>query len=113
MQRQRPTRRSRPRIIERDGVPVGVVIGGMQSSTQGVIDLVATQPAAARRGSGMAAAAIFEQELAGLGVTSIIVPAPAAYGIAVYFWIRLGYRPLDRARWPCDEPGVAWFARDL
>jgi hypothetical protein len=35
------------------------------------------------------------------------------HGIAMYFWIRLGYRPLMHSEWPCAREGIAWLARDL
>jgi hypothetical protein len=31
----------------------------------------------------------------------------------MYFWIRLGYRPLLRTEWPCERAGVAWLRREL
>jgi hypothetical protein len=61
----------------------------------------------------MQAAALLEVQLRKARIQRIYAPASAAHGIAVYFWIRLGYRPLLRADWPCNREGVAWLARDL
>lgn len=78
-----------------------------------IIELVATPPSEARRGTGMAAAALVEEMLRTDGARAIYAPAPAVHGIDVYFWIRLGYGPLLRADWPCAAGGVAWMRRDL
>lgn len=102
------------RVIERDGEPAGVVVVRVDERQRlATLVAVALPAAAARRGTGIRAAAMLEAELRGRGVTRIIAPAPSAHGIAVYFWIRLGYRPMPRAQWPCDTPGVAWFERAI
>lgn len=105
----------RVRIIVRDGADVGVLAYRPHAPARGsaTFELVATPPQFARRGSGMAAAALVEDELRAARIHTAYAPAPAAHGIAVYFWIRLGYRPLLRAQWPCDRPGIAWLMRDL
>lgn len=114
-ERIRRERQLRVRIIVRDDEDVGVLIYRVNAPRRGaaMIELVATQAAYARRGSGMMAAAIVEQELRSSGVRAVYAPATAQHGIAVYFWIRLGYRPLLQAEWPCATPGVIWFRRDL
>ncbi len=103
------------RIIERDNEPVGIIICSLHAPRPGaaIIEIVATKRDAARRGSGMAAAAAIEDELRTAGLTTIFAPAPAVHGIDVYFWIRLGYRPIARNMWPCETAGVAWLQRDL
>jgi hypothetical protein len=46
-----------------------------------------------------------------LGVERVYAPVPDGRGLAVYFWLRLGFRPLTRseAPWPLvglgDESG--------
>lgn len=106
---------SKTMIIERDGERVGVLIYRLHTPKRGkaTIELIATPPEHARRGSGMKAAAMIEDELCAQGVREIYAPAPAAHGIAMYFWIRLGYRPLERDAWPCAREGVAWLVRRL
>lgn len=103
------------RIIEREDEKVGVLIFRTRKARRAgvVIELVATPPHAARRGSGMQAAAQLEIELRAAGARSIYAPAPSIHGIAMYFWIRLGYRPILSPEWPCTLPGVAWLRRDL
>jgi hypothetical protein len=105
----------RARVIERDGAPVGLLVYRLHAPRRSgaIIELVATPPAEARRGAGMRAAALVEEELQSEGVTKVYAPAPAARGIAMYFWIRLGYRPLMRGDWPCERAGVAWLLRDI
>lgn len=101
------------RIIERDGERVGAVILRAPAAARAIIDLLAAPPQHARRGAGMQAAILLEHELRARGVREIIAPAPEAHGIAMYFWIRLGYAPLAREQWPCTQAGVAWMVRRL
>jgi hypothetical protein len=103
------------RIIERDKRPVGVLVFRRHapSGDAAMIEFVGVQPADARAGSGMRAAAMIEDELRGEGVQRLFAAAPAAHGIAMYFWIRLGYRPLLRGAWPCVRDGVAWLERRI
>jgi len=101
--------------IGRDGERVGIAVArrGAPSRTAATIELIATPPEHARAGSGMTGARLLEDELRAHGARTIFAPAPEVHGIAVYFWIRLGYRPLQRPEWPCAVPGVAWMRRDL
>ncbi len=104
------------RIIVRDSDDdVGLAVYRIDAPRRGaaVIEIVATRREFARRGSGMGAVALIEDELRAAGVGEVYAPAPAMHGIAVYFWIRLGYRPLMRAAWPCERAGVAWLVRAL
>lgn len=105
----------RCRILERDGEDVGLVVYRLQAPTRGaaIIEFVATPAAAARLGSGMRAAALIEEELLAARIKTVYAPAAAVHSIAIYFWIRLGYRPLLRSEWPCERAGVAWLRRDL
>jgi hypothetical protein len=99
-------------IILRDGVPIGVITWSA-TGAEGMIHTVAIEPAHTRLGAGMQAAALAERRMTTRGVRMIFAPAPDAHGISVYFWIRLGYRPLLRADWPCDRKGVVWMRRDI
>ncbi len=115
IERMRVERSLQARIIVRDGDDAGVVVYRVDAPQRGsaIIEIIATPPKHARRGSGMSAAAAVEDELRAAGVRVVYAPAPAMHGIAMYFWIRLGYRPLLRAAWPCERAGVAWLAREL
>ncbi|HYM15623.1 MAG TPA: hypothetical protein VEZ14_08690 [Dehalococcoidia bacterium] len=103
------------RVIVRDGVDAGLIAWRAHHPAHGsaVIEIVATPSEHARRGTGMAAAALAEAALRRDGVRTVYAPAPAARGIAMYFWIRLGYRPLLRPAWPCATAGVAWLSRAI
>jgi hypothetical protein len=97
--------------------PVGVMTFQIDSPNA-VIEFVGVAPACTRKGYGHAGAALLEEELRAAGLTHIYAPAPAIHGIAVYFWIRRGYRPLLQGDWPCahvpnGRNGVAWLIRDL
>lgn len=104
-----------PRVIERDDRAVGLIVYRMRvpDKASAIIDFVGTPREEARRGAGLAAAASVEPLLAAAGCRRVYAPAPAVHGIDVYFWIRLGYRPLLRDDWPCERQGIAWFRRDL
>ena len=101
------------RIVVHEDAPCGVVVSRAPVDGRGVIELVAVTPSASRRGAGMQAAALVENELKADGARSIIAPASERHGISVYFWIRLGYRPLRRNAWPAESSGIAWFVRDI
>lgn len=105
----------RARIIVRDRGDVGLVVYRVGAPKRGsaIIEIIGTPPEQARRGSGMGAAALAEDELSVAGVRTVYAPAPATHDIATYFWIRLGYRPLVRAAWPCERAGVGWLVREL
>jgi len=77
------------------------------------IEFVGVQSAHTRRGYGHAGAALVEEVVQASGATAIYAPAPALHSIAMYFWIRLGYRPVLQHEWPCHREGVAWLKRDL
>jgi hypothetical protein len=101
------------RMIERDGTRAGIIIARRLDATSAMFELVATPASESRRGSGMTAAAMLEADLRAGGTKRIYAPAPEIHGIAMYFWIRLGYHPLLRDEWPCQREGVAWLARTL
>ncbi|MEX0750291.1 MAG: GNAT family N-acetyltransferase, partial [Dehalococcoidia bacterium] len=87
------------------GEKVGVVTYLVRAPA--MIQFIGVQPSQVRRGYGQAGAALVEDVLRAAGVTTIYAAAPAIHGIDVYFWIRLGYRPLLQAEWPCTRDGFA------
>ncbi len=102
--------RARTRAIRRSNGPQDAE--GTSAAVPAIIELIALAPEHARRGLGMRAAAPAEEELRAGGAERILAPATEQHGIALYFWIRLGYRPLERAAWPCRRPATAWLVRD-
>jgi len=70
------------------------------------------------RGLGGEAALAIERRLRdGLAVERVYAPVPETRGLAVYFWLRLGYRPLLPSRAPAPPrfatgAGGIWLLRD-
>ena len=71
-------------------------------------------------GYGGAAVPIVERAATKLGATSARVRVPASNGVALYFWLRLGYRPVAQGARPAGEvlPSIeaaregTWMVRD-
>ena len=78
------------------------------------VQLLAVAPGRRRLGTGSLAALALERRLR-LSASGIYVLVPAQLGLALYFWLRLGYRPLTQAEWPArPERGPAvWMVRGL
>jgi hypothetical protein len=100
-------------VITRRDRPVGLIAYRLAARETAIIELVATPLAEPRSGAGMRAAALLEASLRRRAVRTIYAPVSEVHGIAMYFWIRLGYRPLLRDDWPrmCDR--VVWLRRDI
>ncbi len=70
-------------------------------------------------GYGGLAVPLLEQAAARLGATLALTPLPADNGVALYFWLRLGYVPLRSAPvsmsdWPIGAAADAlWMQRSL
>lgn len=111
----RDDRRAHAAMIEREGAPAGVCAWRAPARQRGagVIELIALPSAGARRGDGMTAATLVERSLRDAGARRIYAPVPGSHGIAMYFWIRLGYHPLLRLDWPEERRGFGWMARDF
>jgi hypothetical protein len=103
------------RIIVGNGTDAGVVGYRLHEPTRdaALLTMVAMPRDQARRGVGMAAAALIEGTLHDAGARVLYAPATATHGISMYFWIRLGYRPLPRTGWPCSRASVAWLSREI
>lgn len=99
-------------VFQRDGADAGIIVHRTEGE-RAVIELVAAAPGQARRGAGMAAAVLLEDQLARGGVRTLYAPVAETHGISMYFWMRLGYRPLLRAAWPCEQEGIVWLRRDI
>ena len=80
-----------------------------------LIRLLAVAPDSRRVGLGGRVALALEKRLASSTKTKqIYVAVPPRIGIALYFWLRLGYRPLTRIDAPqMPAPSAAWMVRDL
>ncbi len=78
------------------------------------VRLLAVAPGRRRLGIGQRAVLALEERLAG-SISRLYVLVPAKLGLALYFWLRLGYRPLTQREWPTQpEAGPAvWMVREL
>ena len=79
------------------------------------IELLAVPPERRRLGMGGRAALALERRLA-RSMRRLYVRVPSRIGIALYFWLRLGYRPLTQREQPVAPEGgdvSVWMARKL
>jgi GNAT superfamily N-acetyltransferase len=77
------------------------------------IELLAVAADTRRLGIGGRAAIALEKRLA-RSARQIYVAVPSTTGLALYFWLRLGYRPLTQREWPALLDGSAtWMVREL
>ena len=78
------------------------------------IRFFAVEPHSRRLGIGGRAALALERRLT-RSASRLYVLVPERLGLALYFWLRLGYRPLTQSEWPAAPEGgtAAWMVRDL
>ncbi len=96
--------------------PAGLLTYDLAAPSPGAahVTLLAVDPARRRRGIGGRAALALERRLR-RSVARIYACVPARLGLALYFWLRLGYRPLMQAESPAQpeiSPSV-WMVREL
>ena len=61
-------------------------------------------------GLGGAAVPLLERVAVRLGARAARVTVPARNGVALYFWLRLGYQVRAAAPWPLERGG-SWMVR--
>ena len=109
-------------VSDADGAAIGiaVVLTHQPSRDAATIPFLAIDPEQRFRGLGGEAGLALEQRLRQkLGVAKVYAPVPEGRGLAVYFWLRLGFRPLSAAESPGpllgltgeSKPGI-WMLRD-
>lgn len=109
-------------LITNGAAPVGagVVLFDVPAAGAASVPFLAIDPARRYRGLGGEAALALERHLRlRHGLSRVFAPVPDGRGLAVYFWLRLGYRPLTRsgAPWPLAGlggrtlPGI-WLVRE-
>ena len=88
---------------------------GSPHADAALISFLAVAPDLRRVGLGGRVALALEKRLAtSTRAKQIYVTVPSRIGIALYFWLRLGYRPLTRIDAPLmPAPSAAWMVRDL
>ena len=109
-------------ISEPDGNPVGLAVVHLNTPEPGAVSIpfLAIDPARRFRGLGGEAGLAIERQLrTRLGTTRFYAPIPDGRGLAVYFWLRLGYRPLVMSESPgalvgltAQSPAGIWMLRD-
>jgi GNAT superfamily N-acetyltransferase len=109
-------------ISDRAGDALGLIVLLSDRPEPGDVSVPLVAVAPQRRFSGLGGEAVLavEREVrARWGVQRCFAPVPDGRGLAVYFWLRLGYRPLttEQAPWPLaglsDEPRRGmWMLRE-
>lgn len=100
--------------VDGDESPAGLVVARDPESGEARILFVALRADLCRRGLGHRAALEAERRLAATGAKRVLAAVSARHGLSVYFWLRLGYRPLLASAWPaCELPDVGWVAREI
>lgn len=109
-------------ISDSDRTPIGVALVRQDEPgpENAILSFLAVQPERRYRGLGGEAGLAVERYVrANHGVKRVFAGVPEGRGLAVYFWLRLGYRPLSIAEAPDvplgltsdSRPGI-WMLRD-
>src|SRR3954452_24658479 len=109
-------------ISDQAGEAVGLIVLLADRPEPGDVSvpLVAVGPQRRFSGLGGEAALAVEREIRSRwGTQRCYAPVPDGRGLAVYFWLRLGYRPLTTAQAPWPLAGLSdearrgiWMVRD-
>jgi GNAT superfamily N-acetyltransferase len=109
-------------VSDEDGTAMGLALVRFDAPSAGnaVISFLAMQPERRYRGLGGEAGLAVERLLRErLGARCVYVGVPEGRGLAVYFWLRLGFRPLSIAQAPKASLGLTvhsmpgiWMVRD-
>jgi len=108
----RPEAAARELVITRAGAdePIGLLRYRAGEPAEGwvTIGCVVLAEEERRRGLGADAVQLFEEAVARrYGVRHFRAGVDAGNGLSLYFWLRLGYRPLG---WAADEQGTGVFS---
>jgi len=108
-------------ICDADNTPIGMAVIFHNSPRPGdaTIAFLTIEPGRRFRGLGGEAGIALERQLRSEGYERVYAPVPEGRGLAVYFWLRLGFRPLSIAESPHaplgltadPKPGI-WMLRD-
>lgn len=108
-------------ISDADGAPIGmaVVFFDWPGPRDATIAFLTVDPQRRFRGLGGEAGIELERYLRRIGYERVYAPVPEGRGLAVYFWLRLGFRPLSLAESPkaplgltSDSKAGIWMLRD-
>jgi hypothetical protein len=103
--------------------PVGVTVARLEVPLPATasVPFIAVDPERRYRGLGGEAALALERHLRrAFGVKDVFAPVSDGRGLAVYFWLRVGYRPMLTAEAPAGPLGLRgetmrgiWLYRSL
>ena len=108
-------------ISDADGAAIGLVVVRTDVPAPGCasVPLIAIEPSRRFRGLGGQAGTALDAHLRSSGYERVYAPAPDGRGLAVYFWLRLGFRPLRLDEAPGPVKGLLsetragiWMWRD-
>lgn len=108
-------------ISDAEGAAIGMAIALRDVPETGCATLpfLAIDPVRRFRGLGGEAGLALDARLRSHGFEKVYAPVPEGRGLAVYFWLRLGFRPLTTPEWPGPLVGLnaepvrgIWMLRD-
>jgi hypothetical protein len=108
-------------INDGEGARIGaaVVLRDTPAAGCATLPFLAIQPEWRFRGLGGEAGLALDVHLRRHGVAKVYAPVPDGRGLALYFWLRLGFRPLLQRESPGPLVGVSpepvrgiWMLRD-
>jgi GNAT superfamily N-acetyltransferase len=95
-------------ISDATGEAIGLAV--VQTHVPGAgcasVPLIAIEPSRRFRGLGGEAGIALDAELRAAGYKKVYAPVPDGRGLAVYFWLRLGFRPLRLDEAPGPVAGL-------
>ena len=106
---------------EGQAIGLAVAIEDLPKPGWACVPFIGIAPAERFRGLGGEAGLALERRISECwGSPVVLAPVPEGRGLAVYFWLRLGYRPLTRSGAPWAMVGLndkagrgIWMRRDL
>ena len=89
-------------ISDAEGAVTGaaIVLCDVPAAGSATIPFLAVDPARRFRGLGGEAGLALAAHLRSSGVSRVYAPVPDGRGLALYFWLRLGFRPLLQGESP-------------
>lgn len=100
-------------LIDSDRRGVVAVAIGTPDENSATIDFLAVDPERRRLGTGGRLALATERRVQ-QEVRTLFARVPMDVGLALYFWLRLGYRPLTSTQRPARlNSSDTWMVRDL
>ena len=89
-----------------NAIGVAVVLRDAPAAGCATLPFLAIDPSRRFRGLGGEAGIVLTAHLQDLGFEKVYAPVPDGRGLAVYFWLRLGFRPLLQGESPGAVVGL-------